>query len=171
VAESDLDRIIPLAYAELRRLADVYLRGERPGHTLQPTALVHEAYLRLREQHVEWQNPGQVLGIAARQMRRILVDHARARNRQKRGGGEPLLVVDDIPDKGVDIMALDEALSDLARLDERQAGIVELRYFGGLSVEETAAALEISPATVHREWAMAKAWLRQALAGGGAHDT
>lgn len=165
---ADLDRMIPLAYAELRRLANLYLRRERPGYTLQTTELVHEAYLRLRQQGVEWANPGQVLGIAARQMRRILVDRARARHRLKRGGGQTLAGPPSA--QPVDVLALDEALSDLAKLDARQAEIVELRYFGGLSVEETAEALAISPATVHREWAMARAWLKQQL-GGGPHDT
>jgi RNA polymerase sigma factor (TIGR02999 family) len=158
------EELLPLIYRELRRQAANYLRRERPGHTLQPTALVHEAYLRLIDQRdVQWQNRAHFFGIASQAMRRILIDHARAKGRNKRGG--PLARVpleEDHAVQGtfdVDILALDQALERLTKLDERQARIVELRYFGGLGVEETAEVLSISPATVKREWTMAKAWL------------
>jgi len=163
-----LEALLPLVYAELRSLASGYLRRERGDHTLQPTALVHEAYLRLVDQRrVKWRNRAHFYGIAARMMRRVLVDHARAKHAVRRGGGvEFVPLVDDqasasVP--GVDVIALDEALERLAALDERQAQIVELRYFGGLSIEETAEALGISDATVAREWTAARAWLRAEL--------
>ena len=167
--ELNADQLLNLVYAELRRLASSYLRAERPGHTLQTTALVHEAYLRMRRQDAGWNDAAHVLGVAARQMRRVLVDHARARHRLKRSG--ELLVVSEAGRPGVDVLALDAALDELAALDARQAEIVELRYFGGLNVDEAAAILAISPATLHREWAMARAWLRSRLEPGGAHDT
>jgi RNA polymerase sigma factor (TIGR02999 family) len=166
--EQALDELLPLVHRELRRQAARYLRGERPDHTLQPTALVNEAFLRLVEQrNVRWQNRAHFFGIAAQAMRRILVDHARTRRRAKRGGSSPHVTLDDavvgVEGRSIDLLALDEALSRLATLDERQSRVVELRYFGGLSVEETAVVMEISPATVKREWAMAKAWLYSQL--------
>lgn len=164
-----LDALVPAFYEELKRLARSQLRGERREHTLQTTALVHEAYLRLaRQRDVPWQTRGQLLGLAARMMRRILVNHARDRSRQKRGGGVVPVSLEAEPAAGeaaVGVAELDDALQALEAIDPRQARIVEMRYFAGLTVEETAAALEISPATVKREWAFAKLWLRQAIAG------
>nr|MDQ3013058.1 ECF-type sigma factor [Acidobacteriota bacterium] len=141
-----------------------YLRRERPNHTLQPTALVHEAYIQLIDQsRVSWESRAHFFGAAARLMRRILVDHARAHQAEKRGGGEEKFALDEalgVPEgKDLNILALNDALDELARLDARQSRIVELRYFGGLSIEEMAAVLEISPATIRREWNMAKVWL------------
>lgn len=167
-----LARLIPLVYTELRRIAGRYMRDERLGHTLQPTALVHEAFLRLvGQEHADWRNRAQFLGVAAQMMRRLLVDHARQRATAKRGG--PLVTFTDAAlhigadaGKSEEILAVDEALQRLGRLDRQQAHIVELRYFGGLSVEEVATALEISPRTVKRDWAMAKAWLRAQLTSG-----
>jgi RNA polymerase sigma-70 factor (ECF subfamily) len=164
-----LDALLPLVYAELHRQASRYLRRERRDHTLQTTALIHEAYLKLIDQHeVNWQNRAHFFGIAAQAMRRILVDYARSRHRAKRGGiGENLpleeaaLVVSE--ERSVDLVALDEALERLAEFDERQARIVELRYFSGLSIEETAEVLRISPATVKSDWNIAKAWLRHEI--------
>ncbi len=164
-----LDSLLPLVYAELHRQAARYLRRERRDHTLQTTALVHEAYLKLIDQReVNWQNRAHFFGIAAQAMRRILVDYAKARHREKRGGiGEDLpleeaaLVVSE--ERSVDLVALDEALTRLAEFDERQARIVELRYFSGLTIEETAEVLRISPATVKSDWNVAKAWLRHEI--------
>ncbi len=164
-----LEALMPLVYAELRRLAAHYLKGERPGQTLQPTALVHEAYLKLLKDRPErWQNRAHFCAIAAHSMRQILIERARARDAQKRGGGQPRVTFDEglpaaAPDRGVDLIALDTALERLAALDEGQARIVELRYFGGLSIEETAEAMGISPATVKRHWAVARAWLAKEL--------
>jgi RNA polymerase sigma-70 factor, ECF subfamily len=163
-----LEELLPLVYRELRRLAGHYLRRERADHTLQPTALVHEAYLRLVDQrNVRWQNRAHFFGIAAQAMRRILVDHARTHGRVKRGGDQPKQPLDEatvaVGGRPVDLLALDEALTQLAARDERQSRVVELRYFGGLSVEETAEVLGVSPATVKREWSMARAWLYQQL--------
>ncbi len=163
-----LERLLPLVYDELRRLAAHYLRGERPGHTLQPTALVHEAWFKLVDQRdVRWQNRAHFLGVAAQQMRRILVDHARGHNRYKRGGDQVRLPLDDARDvpeeRDVDLVRLDDALRDLAAIDPQQSRVVELRYFGGLTIEETAEAIGVSPATVKRDWAMARAWLHRAL--------
>lgn len=163
-----LDRLLPVVYEEMRRLAASYLRGERHDHTLQPTALAHEAYLRLLGQrHANWQGRGHFLGVAARAMRSVLVDHARRRKAQKRGGGQAplpldttMLVAGHAP---VAFDDLDQALLDLARLSERQARVVELRYFGGLTIEETAEVLEVSPVTVKRDWALARAWLYREL--------
>ena len=160
--------LVPLVYDELRRLAGHYMRGERPGHTLQATALVHEAWLKLIDtSRVEFENRSHFFAMAAQQMRRILVDHARARQAGKRGGKAEKLPLNEVvvgPDaEQADILALDDALQALAKLDPQQSRIVELRYFGGLSIEETAQVLGISPATVKREWAMARAWLRQEL--------
>jgi RNA polymerase sigma factor (TIGR02999 family) len=161
------DRLIPELYAELRRLAASYLRRERRDHTLQPTALVHEAYLRLLEQEgLRWQDRAHFLGWAARIMRQILVSHARAHRAQKRGGLQrvPLdEVLVTFEKRALDIEALDEALQALAALDEQKSSIVELRFFGGLSVEEVAEVLSISKSGVEREWRMARAWLRQRI--------
>lgn len=167
------EQLLPLVYDELRQLASLQLRRERPGHTLQPTALVHEAWLRLVDQtHVEWQNRAHFLAVAATAMRRILVNHAKARASLKRGGDgwDRLRVpLDDLVDSlshHVDLAALDESLTRLAELDPQQARIVEMRFFGGLTVEEIAKSLELSPRTVHRDWAMARAWLRGELLKG-----
>jgi len=160
-----LDALLPIVYAELHRQASRYLRRERVGHTLQATGLIHEAYLKLVDQHsVNWQNRAHFFGIAAQVMRRILVDYAKARHREKRGGAGENLPLEEtqlmVPgEKTVDLVVLDESLTRLALLDERQARIVELRYFSGLSIEETAQALRISPATVKSDWKSAKAWL------------
>ena len=170
-----LDALLPVVYDELRRLAAHYLRGERVGHTLQATALVNEAYLRLIEvRKVQWQNRAHFFAMAARLMRRILVDAARARGYQKRGGGAPIvaleeaLVVSDEP--GRDLVALDEALTALAALDPRMSQVVEMRFFGGLSLDETAEALHVSRDTVKRDWKMAKLWLLRELRGVGRDD-
>jgi RNA polymerase sigma factor (TIGR02999 family) len=164
-----LETLMPLVYGELRRLAAHYLRGERAGQTLQPTALVHEAYLRLlKDRPDRWQNRAHFSAIAAHVMRQILIERARARNAQKRGGGQPRVTFDeslpaaaDAP--SIDVLAVDTALERLAALDADQARIVELRYFGGLSIEETAEAMGISPATVKRHWTLARAWLAAEL--------
>jgi RNA polymerase sigma-70 factor (ECF subfamily) len=167
-----VDRLMPEAYQELRRLATAYLRRERPGQTLQPTALVHEAYLRLaKAKPGRWQNRAHFCAIAANAMRQILVERARARATIKRGGGQPKITfVENLEAGGgdnrpapVDLLAVDQALERLAALDAQQARVVELRYFGGLSVEETAEALGISPATVKRDWSVARAFLAQQL--------
>jgi len=172
-----LDELLPLVYAELRRLAEAQLRHEKPGHTLQSTALVHEAYLRLIQQNeAQWQNRAHFFAVASRLIRRILVDHARARGAAKRGSGQPKLALDellaeDIPGREQqdwELVALDDALERLARLDEQQSRVVELRFFTGLSVVETAEALGISPATVKRDWATARAWLMRELSRAGA---
>jgi RNA polymerase sigma factor (TIGR02999 family) len=163
-----LQDLLPLVYGELRRLAARRLRRERPDHTLQPTALVHEAYIRLVDQRrVRWQNRAHFYGVAAHVMRRILVDRARARGADKRGAGwqRVTLVGDKTPNgsRDVDVLALDDALQRLAALDPQQERIVELRYFGGLTLDETAEVIGISTATVKREWAIARAWLRAEL--------
>ncbi len=170
-----LEQLIPAVYQELRRMAERYLRQENPGHTLQPTALVHEAYLRLIDQTlVEWQNRAHFFGVAAQMMRRILVDHAKAKHRDKRGGGAFKLSLDEIADytheRAAELVALDDALQSLAAFDERKSRVVELRYFGGLSVEETAEVLDISPNTVMRDWNMAKAWLYQEISNESRND-
>ena len=159
------DRLIPIIYGELRRRAVAHLRHERRGHTLRPTDLVHETYLRLRQQNAAWQNREQFFGVASRLMRRILVDHARARAAAKRGGTLRVeLESPALPAPGeLDLLELDTALAELAGLDERQAHVVELRYFGGLSIEEAARVLGLSPATVSREWTAARTWLYQRL--------
>jgi RNA polymerase sigma-70 factor (ECF subfamily) len=168
-----LARLMPMVYRELRRLAGHFMRDERPGHTLQATALVHEAFLRLVDQdHADWQCRAQFMGVAAQLMRRILVDHARRRLAAKREAGVQVTLDDARLNQGAnigqaeEILAVDEVLGRLSQLDPQQARIVELRYFGGLSVEETAEAMEISPRTVKRDWAMAKAWLATQLASG-----
>lgn len=158
------DRLFELVYDELRRLASAYLRQERSGHTLQTTDLVHEAYFKLVDQkEVEWQNRAHFFGVAAQAMRRILVDYARAHQAAKRGGGQTKISLHEtaiIPDEHPEeIVALDEALTRLATLDERQSRIVELRFFGGRTIEETAQILALSAATVKRDWSMARAWL------------
>jgi RNA polymerase sigma-70 factor (ECF subfamily) len=165
-----LDQLVPIVYDELRRQAARYLRHERVGHTLQTTALIHEAYLRLVDQrNVEWQNRAQFFGIAAQLMRRILVDHARTRKRAKRGGSDIRVSLADadafVKAQELDVVALNEALERLERIDEQQSKIVELRFFSGLTVEETASVLNISPATVKRDWSMAKAWLHREISG------
>lgn len=167
--QAALDKLMPLVYAELRRLANNYLRRERANHTLQPTALVNEAYLRLIDQkNARWQNRAQFFGVAAQLMRRILVDHARLHNAAKRGGSQQhrlsLTDADHFVDRSeIDLLALHEALNDLTTIDPQQGRIVELRFFGGLSIEETAEVLSIGHATVERDWKMARAWLRRAL--------
>lgn len=163
-----LDVLTPLVYGELRNLAARYLRRERSDHTLQSTALVHEAYLRLIDQNqVRWQNRAHFFGVAAQMIRRILVDHARTKHAQKRGGNAQKLSLDEaigLPEqRDLDIIALDDALKLLAELDPQQSKVIELRFFGGLSIEETAEALGISPATVKREWVTARAWLLRQL--------
>jgi RNA polymerase sigma factor (TIGR02999 family) len=164
---SALDRLMPLVYEQLRRLARHYMAAERPDHTLQTTALINEAYLRLIDQRdVSWQNRAHFFGVAAQAMRRVLVDHARTRDAAKRGGGLPKPSLEEaaqIPEKTLDLIALDEALNDLAAIDPRKSRVVELRYFGGLSVEETAEVLDVSPVTVMRDWSTAKAWLARAI--------
>ena len=164
-------RLIPLVYEELRRMADRYMRRERSDHTLQTTALVNEAYLKLVDQHsVTWQSRAHFFGVAAQVMRRVLVDHARGHIREKRGGGVVPVSLDEAmvvsPERSEEFLELDRALDRLAALDSRQAKIVELRFFGGLTVEETAEILGISPKTVKRDWAVAKAWLHGELKGG-----
>ena len=169
--EQALAALLPLVYDELRRLAARYMRRERPGQTLQATALVHDAYLRLlRDSHLSWQNRAHFFGIAARSMRQILIERARTRGAAKRGGSrirvtfDPgLIAAAQAPE--LDLEALDEALTRLAALDAELARVVEVRFFGGLSIEETAEALNISPATVKRRWTLAKAWLARELRG------
>ena len=162
-----LDELMPLVYEQLRKLASICLRSERPDHTLRSTALVNEAYLRLVDADVAWQDRVHFFAVSARLLRRILVDHARAHHRQKRGGGAETISFDESlmigPQTAGEIVALDEALQRLAAHDRRKSDIIELLSFGGLTYDETAAALEISPATVDRELRMAKAWLRREL--------
>ncbi len=166
--ERALDRLTPLVYEELRQQAALYLRRERRGHTMQTTALINEAYLRLIDaKEVRWQGRAHFFAIAANLMRRILVDHARRRDAQKRAGSQIHLTLERtvVPAKqsDVDVLAIDEALTRLAAVDRQQAQIVELRFFSGLSVEETATALGISPRTVKRDWSVARAWLRREI--------
>jgi RNA polymerase sigma-70 factor, ECF subfamily len=164
-----LDKLMPLVYRELRQLASNCLRRERPGHTLQPTALVNEAYLKLIDQkNARWQNRAQFFGVAAQLMRRIMVDHARAHQADKRGGSDQqrLSITSAerlVQQPEVDLLALHEALEELATLDPQQERIVELRFFGGLSIEETAEVLGLGHATIERDWKMARAWLRRKL--------
>lgn len=165
-----LERLLPLVESELRLIAHRHLRRERPGHTLQTTALVHEAYLRLVGQHAtRWQNRAHFFGIAARLMRRILIDHARGVAAAKRGGGAVHVALDDAGELGwaraVELVALDDALEALARLDERKSRVVEMRFFGGLSVEEIAGVLGVHADTVTRDWRTARAFLRRELEG------
>jgi len=165
-----LDRLTPIVYDELRRLASHYMRGERPGHSLQATALVNEAYLRLVDyKGMQWQNRAHFFAVSAQLMRRILVDHARRHN-LKRGGGVQHVSLDETAivggDQAADLVALDDALGALALFDLRKVQVVEMRFFGGLSVEETAEVLKISPVTVMRDWSTAKAWLYRELTSG-----
>jgi RNA polymerase sigma factor (TIGR02999 family) len=169
--QAALDRLMPVVYAELRRMAARHLRRERPDHTLQPTALVHEAYLKLIDQRsVQWQNRAQFFGVAAQLMRRILVDHARARGATKRGSAMPKVTLDEAGElpaaTAFDVLGVDQALNRLAAIDAEQARIVELRFFGGLSVEETAQVVHRSPRTIKREWRLARAWLHGELGSG-----
>ena len=167
--ETALNELTPLVHDELRRLAHHYMGGERAGHTLQTTALVNEAYVRLIDwKNVRWQSRAHFFGVSAQLMRRILVDFARSRAYQKRGGGVLAVSLDEAAfvsdEKGADLVALDEALGSLAKLNERQSKVVELRFFGGLSVEETAEVLKVSSGTVERDWSLARAWLHRELA-------
>jgi RNA polymerase sigma factor (TIGR02999 family) len=160
-----ISEMMPEVYEDLRRLAETFLRGERTAHTLQRTALVHEAFIRLiGEKHLVWQNRSHFVGIFARVMRQTLTNYAIARHRLKRGGSDPLrLTLEFYDSRKIDVTALDQALQALETLDQRQARIVELRFFGGLTIEEIAEVLEISPATVKRDWTLAKIWLRREL--------
>jgi len=165
-----LDRLTPIVYDELHRLAQRYMRRERPGHSLQTTALVNEAYVRLVDyKRMQWQNRAHFFAVSAQLMRRILVEHARRHN-LKRGGGVQHVSLDETAivggDQSADLMALDEAMVALARLDPRKVRVVEMRFFGGLSVEETAEVLKVSSVTVMRDWSTAKAWLYRGLTGG-----
>jgi RNA polymerase sigma factor (TIGR02999 family) len=166
--EAALEQLTPLVYQQLHRLAHHYLSHERPGHTLQTSALVNEAYLRLIDwKNVQWQNRAHFFGVSAQLMRRILVDFARSRRYEKRGGGNAPLALDEVVlisgEKSADLVALDEALVSLAKLDARQSRVVELRFFGGLTVEETAEVLKVSESTVRRDWSIARAWLRREM--------
>jgi RNA polymerase sigma-70 factor (ECF subfamily) len=168
--QSALDKLTPIVYQELHSLARRYMKGERPGHSLQTTALVNEAYLRLVDyERMQWQNRAHFFAVAAQLMRRILVEHARRHN-LKRGGGLPHVSLEEAAVVGggpsTDIVALDDALNALARLDARKVQVVEMRFFGGLSVDETAEVLKVSPVTVMRDWSTAKAWLYRELTGG-----
>ena len=168
--ENAAERLVPLIYEDLRALAARYMRNEPPDHTLQPTALVHEAFLRLVDtDRVEWRTRAHFLAIAARTMRRILVDHARRRRAVKRGGGRKVTLVEGLAfsePRPLDLVALDDALAKLGGIDERQCSVVELRFFGGLAVEEIAEVLHVSTATVKRDWRFARAWLLRELSAG-----
>lgn len=171
-----LEKLVPLVDAELRRLARGYMRGERTGHSLQPTALINEVYLRLIDWgNISWQERAHFFGLSARLMRHILVDHARRHHTGKRGAGAVTIAFDEAavvpPERTADLVAIDDALNTLARHDRRKSQIVELRFFGGLTVEETAEVLEISPRTVKREWSLARAWLYCQLTENDAHKT
>jgi RNA polymerase sigma factor (TIGR02999 family) len=173
--QAALDRLMPLVYDELRRMAKRYLARHQPGRTLQTTALIHEAYLRLvGRQPKRWHNRSHFFAVGAQAMRHILVDYARSRRSAKRGGGERTLSLDEVvfvPDeRATELVALDTALSELASLHPRQSRVVECRFFGGLTAEETAEVLQVSPDTILRDWRMAKAWLRQALNRVGSND-
>ena len=166
--ESAFDKLVPLVHAELRRLAQRYMRHERPDHTLQATALVNEAYVRLVDvRRMQWQNRAHFLAVAAQTMRRILVEFARQRHRQKRGGDAVRVTIEDAMEiaheQDADLVALNDALSALAVLDPRMSQVVELRFFGGLTVQETSEVLNVSPETVNRDWKTAKAWLLREL--------
>jgi RNA polymerase sigma factor (TIGR02999 family) len=166
-----LDELMPLVYEELRRLAAHYMRGERPGHTLQTSALVNEAYLRLAaHEEIQWQDRAHFFAVAAQAMRRILVDHARRRGNLKRGGGALRVALDEAlivsAERMAEVVALDDALARLAEIAPRKSQLVELRFFGGLSIEEAAEVLGVSPGTVMRDWTFVKAWLRREVAGG-----
>jgi RNA polymerase sigma-70 factor (ECF subfamily) len=172
--EAALERLVPIVHSELRRIARRCMAGERRGHSLQATALVNEAYLRLIDvQHVNWQNRAHFLAMSARLMRRILVDYARSKGYQKRGGGAVKVTFDEglpVASGRQDLVAVDDALEALAKVDERKGRVVELRFFGGLNVEETATVLKVSPETVMRDWKLAKAWLMRELRGGRADE-
>jgi RNA polymerase sigma factor (TIGR02999 family) len=166
--QAALEKLTPLVYNELHRLARRYMRQERPGHMLQTSALVNEAYLRLIDwKNVQWQNRAHFFGVSAQLMRRILVDFARSRDYAKRGGAARQVTLDEaagVPaQSGADLVALDQALDDLARLDERQSKVVEMRFFGGLKLEEIAEVLKVSVGTVRRDWSLARAWLHKEL--------
>jgi RNA polymerase sigma factor (TIGR02999 family) len=167
---ADTARLTELLYDELRRLAATYLRSENVGHTLQPTALVHEAYLRLVSQRLEWKDRAHFLGIAAQTMRRVLLDHARARNAEKRGGGVPLSITgpSESSADALDVLALDSALNRLGGEEPRAAKVVELHFFGGLDMEEAAKVLGVSTRTAKRDWSYARAWLRREMDGAAA---
>jgi len=166
---SAVERLMPLVYGELRRIAAGYFARERGDHTLQPTAVVHEAFLRLVDQQVEWQNRAHFLSVAATMMRRVLLDYAKAKQADRRGGGAHKVELEEFmavtEDRLADVLAIDEALERLGALDKDQARVVELRFFGGLSVEESAEAMHLSPATVKRHWNSARAWLHRELTG------
>ncbi|HXU35864.1 MAG TPA: sigma-70 family RNA polymerase sigma factor [Blastocatellia bacterium] len=169
--ETALDQLMPLVYEELRRLARYYMRRERPSHTLQSAALVNEAYLRLVDHKgMRWQNRAHFYAVASQAMRRILVDHARSRQYLKRGGANKMVGLDEaantVQKQAADVLALDDALNDLSAIDPRKSQIVEMRYFGGMTVEETAEVLGLSPVTVMRDWSTAKAWLLRAIRHG-----
>ncbi|MEO5898339.1 MAG: sigma-70 family RNA polymerase sigma factor [Vicinamibacterales bacterium] len=169
--DTAFDRLVPLVHEELHRLARRQMYGERDGHTLQTTALVNEAYLRLVDlTRIRWQDRAHFFAMSARLMRRILVDHARSRGYQKRGGGAAMVSLEEAlvinVERAPDLVALDDALHAFAALDERKSRVVEMRYFGGLSIEETAAALDVSPETVRRDWRIAKVWLLRQLSNG-----
>jgi RNA polymerase sigma-70 factor, ECF subfamily len=173
--ESALEQLMPLVYEELRRLAHRYMAGEQPGQTLQTTALVHELYLRLVDvKKVDWQDRAHFYALCARLMRRILIDFARSRTYQKRGGGATHVQLDEALTvsavAGSELLAVDDALQRLSAVDARKSQVVELRFFGGLTVEETAIALKVSPETVMRDWRLAKAWLIRELDRGGPHE-
>jgi RNA polymerase sigma factor (TIGR02999 family) len=166
-----LNELMPLVYTELRRLAAHYMRGERSGHTLQTSALVNEAYLRLAgDEEIQWQDRAHFFAIAAQAMRRILVDHARRRGGQRRGGDAHKVALDEAlvvsSERAAEVVALDDALARLAEIAPRKSQLVELRFFGGMSIEETAEVLKVSPGTVMRDWTFAKAWLRREITGG-----
>ncbi len=166
--ESVPDKLMPLVYGELRRLAHQYMRREKPGHTLQTSALVNEAYVRLVDQSkIQWESRAHFFGIAARLMRQILVDHARRQNFAKRGGGAIRVSLNEATnvaqEQSASVMALDDALNRLEKIDPRKSRIVELRFFGGMSIEETAEALKVSPGTVMRDWTFARAWLQKEM--------
>jgi RNA polymerase sigma factor (TIGR02999 family) len=168
--ESALEKLVPLVYGELRRLARHHMRRERADHTLQTTALINEAYLELVDiRNVHWQNRAHFFALCARLMRRILVDFARSRHYAKRGGGAQPICLDQSvavsPEHSPDLVAVDEALQSLAKMDSRKAKVVELRFFGGLTVEETAEVLKVSPETVRRDWRLAKVWLLREISG------
>jgi RNA polymerase sigma factor (TIGR02999 family) len=169
-----LDELIPLVYDELRRLAGRYMRRESQGHTLQTSALVNEAYLRLIDQkYVKWQNRAHFYGVAAQLMRRILVDHARSRSRTKRGGGTQMVSLADqavVSEETAEVIALDVALNSLAEMDPRKSQIVEMKFFGGLTTEEVAEVLNVTTRTVEREWRKAKAWLNRAISKGASNE-
>ena len=172
--QAALDELIPLVYDELRRLARRYMRREYQNHTLQTSALVNEAYLRLIDQNsVQWQNRAHFFGVSAQLMRRILVDHARSRSRAKRGGGAQIVSLVEqavIPNEVEEVIALDDALKNLAEMDPRKSQIVEMKFFGGLTTEEVAEVLKVTPRTVEREWRKARAWLNRAITKGATNE-